>query len=102
MHPRHHRFGTLVIGHCAEAYPQSLPSKFHPLAIGWMVLFAVFLIWHANVWGAEEKKLNLYNWDTYIGENTVSDFSKIEYNLKIPDDVFTERYLRRAPRKWLR
>jgi spermidine/putrescine transport system substrate-binding protein len=28
------------------------------------------------VWGAEEKKLNLYNWDTYIGENTVANFAK--------------------------
>src|SRR5687767_10730220 len=25
---------------------------------------------------AEEKKLNVYNWDTYIGENTLSDFQK--------------------------
>jgi len=24
---------------------------------------------------AEEKKLNLYNWDTYIGENTLADFN---------------------------
>ncbi len=25
---------------------------------------------------AEEKKLNFYNWDTYIGENTLEEFSK--------------------------
>ena len=25
-------------------------------------------------WGAEEKKLNFYNWDTYIGETTLADF----------------------------
>jgi len=25
---------------------------------------------------AEEKKLNLYNWDTYLGENTLADFQK--------------------------
>ena len=25
---------------------------------------------------AEEKKLNFYNWDTYIGENTLAEFSK--------------------------
>ncbi|MGI9371099.1 MAG: ABC transporter substrate-binding protein [Hyphomicrobiales bacterium] len=25
---------------------------------------------------ADEKKVNLYNWDTYIGENTLSDFNK--------------------------
>ena len=26
--------------------------------------------------GDEEKKLNFYNWDTYIGEHTLSDFEK--------------------------
>ena len=26
--------------------------------------------------GAEEKKLNFYNWDTYIGETTLADFGK--------------------------
>jgi spermidine/putrescine transport system substrate-binding protein len=26
--------------------------------------------------GAEEKKLNFYNWDTYIGETTLDDFTK--------------------------
>ena len=40
--------------------------------------------------------------DLRSGGNTVSDFSKIKYNIKLPDKVFTERYLRRAPRKWLR
>ena len=29
-----------------------------------------------SVFGAEEKKLNFYNWDTYIGENTLADFTK--------------------------
>ena len=24
----------------------------------------------------EEKKLNFYNWDTYIGENTLADFNE--------------------------
>ena len=27
-------------------------------------------------WSAEEAKLNLYNWDTYIGETTLDDFGK--------------------------
>ena len=27
-------------------------------------------------WGVEEPKLNLYNWDTYIGETTLGDFRK--------------------------
>jgi len=34
--------------------------------------------------------------------STVSEFSKIRYNIKLPDKVFTERYLRRRPRRWLR
>jgi len=36
------------------------------------------------------------------GSTTVNTFSGIKYNLGIPDDVFTERYLRRAPREWLK
>lgn len=37
-------------------------------------------------WGAEEKQLNVYNWDTYIGENTLSNFQdklgvKVQYDL---------------------
>lgn len=27
-----------------------------------------------SAWSAEEKKLNFYNWDTYIGETTLADF----------------------------
>ena len=27
-------------------------------------------------WGVEQAKLNFYNWDTYIGETTLDDFSK--------------------------
>jgi len=40
--------------------------------------------------------------DLKSGGHTVSVFSKIQYDLGIPDDIFTERYLRRAPRKWLK
>ena len=36
------------------------------------------------------------------GGNTVSDFTNVQYDIGIPGDVFTERYLRRAPRKWLK
>ncbi len=39
------------------------------------------------VWGAEKKKLNLYNWDTYIGENTVSDFAK-KFGMKVQYDLY--------------
>ena len=36
------------------------------------------------------------------GSTTVNTFSNIKYNLGIPDDIFTERYLRRAPKDWLK
>ena len=40
--------------------------------------------------------------DLKSGGHTVSTFSEIRYNVKLPDSVFTERYLRRAPRRYLR
>jgi len=40
--------------------------------------------------------------DLNSGGNTVSIFSKIKYDVGIEDSIFTERYLRRPPRKWLR
>jgi outer membrane lipoprotein-sorting protein len=36
------------------------------------------------------------------GGSTVSSFSEVKYDIGLPDDIFTERYLRRAPRKWLK
>jgi spermidine/putrescine transport system substrate-binding protein len=30
----------------------------------------------SSAWAEEEKKLNFYNWDTYIGETTLPDFQK--------------------------
>ena len=36
------------------------------------------------------------------GSTTVNTFSNIKYNIGIPDDIFTERYLRRAPKDWLK
>ena len=68
--------------------------------------------------GAEEKKLNFYNWDTYIGENTLDDFkgatgieTKLDlfadndelfaklregnpgYDVIIPSDTYVERMI---------
>lgn len=40
--------------------------------------------------------------DLATGGETLMEFSNIEYNIGLEDDVFTERYLRRPPRKWLR
>jgi outer membrane lipoprotein-sorting protein len=40
--------------------------------------------------------------DLKSGGHTVSVFSKIQYDLGIKESIFTERYLRRAPRKWLK
>ncbi len=36
------------------------------------------------------------------GGKTVMTYDEVKYNIDIPEDVFTERYLRRAPRKYLR
>jgi spermidine/putrescine transport system substrate-binding protein len=33
-----------------------------------------FSVMPKDGWAAEEKKLNFYNWDTYIGETTLDDF----------------------------
>lgn len=40
--------------------------------------------------------------DLKSGGHTVSVFSKVQYDLKIKDSIFSERYLRRAPRRWLK
>lgn len=40
--------------------------------------------------------------DLNSGGHTVSVFSKIQYDLGLKDSIFTERYLRRAPRRWLK
>ena len=40
--------------------------------------------------------------DLKSGGHTVSVFSEIEFDLGIEESIFTERYLRRAPRKWLK
>lgn len=40
--------------------------------------------------------------DTESGSTTIMTFSKIQYNIGLEDDIFTERYLRRPPRKAMR
>ncbi|PCH62058.1 MAG: outer membrane lipoprotein-sorting protein [SAR86 cluster bacterium] len=40
--------------------------------------------------------------DTLTGAKTILDFSEIDYDIDIPENIFSERYLRRAPRKYLR
>lgn len=35
------------------------------------------------------------------GSSTVLEFKNIDYDMGISDDIFTERYLRRPPMKWL-
>ena len=37
--------------------------------------------------------------DLKSGGETVSEFSKIQYNIGLNDKIFTERYLRRPPRE---
>ncbi|RJP57823.1 MAG: outer membrane lipoprotein-sorting protein [Candidatus Auribacter fodinae] len=40
--------------------------------------------------------------DIEAGGNTVSTFSEVQYNVGIDESIFTERYLRRPPREWIR
>ena len=39
--------------------------------------------------------------DLRSGGDTVSEFTDVEYDVGIPEDVFTERTLRNPPRRWL-
>lgn len=34
--------------------------------------------------------------------STLMEYSKVSYNLELPKEIYTERFLRKAPRKWLR
>jgi len=36
------------------------------------------------------------------GSETVMSYSAVKYDLGLPDDIFTERYLRKPPREFLR
>lgn len=40
--------------------------------------------------------------DLNSGGETISEFSDIEYNVGIEDDIFSERYLRRPPREFIK
>ena len=40
--------------------------------------------------------------DLVRGGKTVNEFTNIEYNVGLTEDIFQERYLRRAPVKWVR
>ncbi len=40
-------------------------------------------------WGAEEPKLNFYNWDTYIGEDTLDDFEDAS-GIEVKMDLFAD------------
>jgi hypothetical protein len=40
--------------------------------------------------------------DLRTGSETVLEYGEVEYNIDLPEDIFTERYLRRAPAKYLR
>jgi len=40
-------------------------------------------------WSAEEAKLNLFNWDTYIGETTLDDF-KTASGISVKMDLFAD------------
>jgi len=40
--------------------------------------------------------------DKDAGSHTVLTFNNVNYDVGLPEDIFTERYLRRAPREYLR
>ncbi len=40
--------------------------------------------------------------DNISGGKTVLNYSSVKYNNDIPEKIFSERYLRRAPKKYLR
>ena len=40
--------------------------------------------------------------DTRTGGQTTIDYTDVKYDVGLPEDLFTERYLRNAPRKYLR
>lgn len=40
--------------------------------------------------------------DFNSGGSTVTSFSDVKYDVGLTDDIFTERYLRRAPTKWIK
>ncbi len=40
--------------------------------------------------------------DMVRGGNTLMEFSNVKYNVGLTEDIFTERYLRRPPVKWIR
>ncbi len=40
--------------------------------------------------------------DHRLGGKTVMGYSSVQYNIDVPEDIFTERYLRAPPRKHLR
>ena len=40
--------------------------------------------------------------DSRIGGNTVIDYADVRYNAGLPDDIFTERYLRNPPNEYLK
>ncbi len=40
--------------------------------------------------------------DLNSGGNTIIKYNKIQYDISLTDDIFTERYLRRPPAKWIK
>ena len=51
----------------------------------------------SGFWTATKRTMK--NLDT--GHRTEVEFKKVEYNLNIEDDLFTERFLKKAPKRWI-
>ena len=45
-------------------------------------------------------KMKATNLDS--GGNTVISYDRVQYDINLTDDIFTERYLRRPPRQWIK
>ena len=59
-----------------------LQPKFRPTRRSLMKgagVFAAMSFLPRNAMSEEEKKLTFYNFDTYIGENTLADFNKASH-----------------------
>jgi len=72
----------------ATYYPKFRPSRRNLLkSAGALAAGVAFL--PRSALSEEEKKLNLYNWDTYIGENTLTDFEAAT-GIAVKMDLFAD------------
>ncbi|MEZ5649240.1 MAG: spermidine/putrescine ABC transporter substrate-binding protein [Burkholderiaceae bacterium] len=64
------------------------PRRRHLLQQSGIIALGLSLLPRASL-SAEEKRLNFYNWDTYVGENTLSDFREAT-GIEVRMDLFAD------------